>query len=268
MPGVKVQLGWNSWPSFGPSDITDSNGLYEIKAYRGRHRVFAAPQAYSNGGMPEFSLFEGETENINIPVSYYAWITGTIFLNNAEDVPDWEQHTRVYLDRNDNYLRDNDEPISYVFNRSYQFTTTTPGPYTVRLEMIPENTRRTSGLPTGTAVMGQAHEHEQINLDVLRASGKIFFDRDRDGKQDEHEVALSKISILLDKNKNGRRDAHEPVYKTDSKGRFRFPVPYGASRLKLMVPARYARLGLFSTDWLIRVLRAGITTNIALRARR
>jgi hypothetical protein len=265
MKGVQVGVSrigdGQSYPFTGPTDTTDNDGSYELKVDRDRYRIGAGPFEYANSWAPEFSIFEGETENINIPVSYYSWITWkvTVEFHNQPATPTGEMW--AYLDRNNNRKRDADEPriISTVgpgVFETWQTTTTIAGPYTIRIEKLPPHRRLISALPSGNAVLGQASEHTSaivLEAPVYRAHGTVFFDKNRNGKLDAREPLLQNVGIVVDKNDNGARDSDEGIHNSDFGGRFGLRIPYGLTTLKLTIPGRYQRLGLFSRDWTARV---------------
>jgi hypothetical protein len=254
--GVQVQPGVNSWPNSYPSAITDSNGFYELQLFRGRYRLHVmGVNGNSNTAMPEFSIFEGETENINLSVGYYARVTGRILVSGVYGPPPQGQ-VLSYLDYNNNFKRDADEPsILGAVGWDYQIITTIPGDYTVRLEQIPNHLRLISELPTGTAVMGNLNEHEPIYLDapVYEGTPTFFFDRNGNGRRDRGEPLLKDVGVAIDSNDNGKQDRDELTYYTDKNGQFSAVIPYGTSRLILTVPDRYRHMGIFSRDVVIAV---------------
>ncbi len=255
---------------------TDSNGAYEFtNMSRGRYRVSASSQndLLIDGGSKDFSLFEGETETINLAASFYSRVTGKILvmgesaeLTLARAYPVWS-----YLDRNDNGVRDEDEPrMIGTVGWDYQITTTTEGNYTVRLEKIPDDLQLVSDLPSGTAVLGYAYEHDPIYL-AYKTQATVFFDKNRNGKRDRREPLLQNVRVVVDRNDNGIAESSERKYRTNSAGRFNTFMPYGRTRVKVMIPARYRKLGLFSHQWNVNVLSsadaAGLLIGLPARKR-
>jgi len=272
--GVQLQPGIDRWPNSFPTTTTDSNGAYEVKLNRGRYRLYVAGLEYANNaGSPEFSLFEGETENINIPVSYYSWITWKVAVEFHNHPPTPVGEMWCYLDRNNNAKRDANEPRIVGHVGDWQTTTTVAGAYTIRIEKLPNHTRLISGLPSGNAVLGAASENNDaivLEAPLFRARATVFFDKNGNGRRDAFEPLLQNVGVLVDKNENGLKDSDEGRYTTDFAGKFAALVPYGATRLKLTIPGRYQRLGLFSRDYTIRVFNSkdGAQLIIGLRARK
>jgi hypothetical protein len=166
-----------------------------------------------------------------------------------------------YLDRNNNRKRDANEPriISTVGTgvfESWQTTTTVAGPYTIRIEKLPNHRRLISELPGGNAVLGEPLEHEApivLEAPVYRARGTVFYDKNRNGKLDPREPLLQNVGIVVDKNDNGVKDSDEGIHPSDFGARFGFLIPHGVTTLKLTIPGRYQRLGLVSRDWTVRI---------------
>src|SRR4029077_18000981 len=76
----------------------------------------------------------------------------------------------MYLDRNNNAKRDANEPRIVGHVGDWQTPTTVSGPYTIRVEKLPNHTRLMSGLPSGNAVLGAASE----NNDAIVLEAPLF----------------------------------------------------------------------------------------------
>ena len=87
---------------------------------------------------------------------------------------------------------------------------------------------------------------------------------------DRHEPLLQNVRVVVDRNDNGIAERGEKKYRTDSAGRFNTFMPYGRTRLKVMIPARYRKLGLFSHESNVKILSSADAAGllIALRARK
>ena len=93
-----------------------------------------------------------------------------------------------------------------------------------------------------------------LEATVYNTKARVFLDKNRNGMLDAREPLLQNVSVLFDSNENGIQDSDERTRLTDSSGRFAALLPYGTTKLKLNIPGRYRRLGLFSRNFTIRLL--------------
>lgn len=149
----------------------------------------------------------------------------------------------VYFDANNNGVFDKGER-STTTNASgeYSFTSVTAGNYALRVS-LPTGVNQTSpaqnaalgiALTPGQKLTGQAFGIYDTTGTIV---GSVFFDTNRNGRQDTGEKPLPKYTIYLDTNNNLARDTTERSAVTASNGVYAFAgVPAGAYNIRIVVP--------------------------------
>lgn len=136
----------------------------------------------------------------------------------------------VYIDADNDGQRDANEAAKKTkSNGTYVFGELPAGSYVVR-QVLPTGYAQT--IPTASAAqvitlgsggaVTDAHFGSRANRSAV-LGGKLFNDKDRDGKQDKGEGDLRGITLWLDLDDDAKFDRGiEPTATTDGKGQYRF----------------------------------------------
>ncbi|HMN42668.1 MAG TPA: SdrD B-like domain-containing protein [Phycisphaerales bacterium] len=159
--------------------------------------------------------------------------------------------TTVYLDSNNNGVRDPGEPSAVTAgDGTYSFTSLPPGAYVVR-EIVPPGYAQTAPAPTGSysvsLVSGQAATGKNFANYLVPVLGSIrgtkWFDATGNGASAD-DAPLGGTTIYLDLNNDGVKNSGEPSTITDADGTYSFEsLAAGTYIVRELVPANMVRTG-------------------------
>jgi uncharacterized protein (DUF2141 family) len=127
-------------------------------------------------------------------------------------------------------------------NGNYELKVAKDGTYSV-LEVVPLGWTMTTGTPAPVTVAGGAVSLGPIfgnrplfNVLPGRVEGRVFYDKNADGKLDLGEPGVPFIRVYSDVNGNSKYDPGEPSMLSDWAGRYRLVLPAGQHALRQVVP--------------------------------
>ncbi|MGE5612433.1 MAG: SdrD B-like domain-containing protein [Bacillota bacterium] len=152
----------------------------------------------------------------------------------------------VYLDQNNNRRLDNGEfSTTTDLSGAYSFTGLFPGKYRVRTIGRDGELWDVTSPSVGSYLVNVVGGKKVLNVifgmaKYATASGRVFYDLNRNGVQDEGEIGLAGRNVYLDLNNNGRWDRKEPGATTDSLGDYRIDwlLP-GTYVIRQVLPRRW-----------------------------
>jgi hypothetical protein len=119
------------------------------------------------------------------------------------DIP--ARNIAMYYDANDNRRLDPGEPVDFTDNRGrYDF-----GNVRIRKMRMVRPVTMTTASPLAIRIVGPG-------------AAAVFTDRNKNGRADSRDPALSRVRLFVDADNDGVLDAGELVFKTNRKGRFTF----------------------------------------------
>ena len=224
-----------------PFGVTDEDGSYTITDIKpGEWSVREEPKDNWEISFPEGGsyLVTFESDATITGLDFGNWTTATITdsfkfndLNRdgapREDdepgLPGWT----IYVDYNDNGVRDDDEPFDITDeNGSYTITDILPGNWPVREEpgdgwqvSFPEEGFHLVAFESDATVTGL----DFGNWTTATAIGIKFHDLNANGQRDSGEPPMPGWPIYVDYNDNGVRDDDEPFGVTDVGGNYIIP---------------------------------------------
>ncbi len=230
-----------------PEDTTDANGDYEfVDRNPGTYVIRETnPAGYTSTGDTNganddkisVTLTSGTDSDDNDFFDIQpSDIRGTVYedLNgdgNFDVGEDGLSGVNVYLDLNDNGVKDTGEPEGTTdANGDYEFADLNPGTYVIR-ETNPANYVSTGDTEGGnddkisvTLTSGVDSQDNDFFDDpdpsVIR--GSVYDDTNGDGDFDAGEPGIAGVTVYLDLNNNGVSDAGEPEDVTDALGAYEF----------------------------------------------
>ena len=143
---------------------------------------------------------------------------------------------QVYVDRNDNGVLDEGEPVAQTDqNGRYLLSELDAGTEQVIRQVAPSGVRQTQPPASDdfayrvTLISGQVLDDADFgNHDLIRGvgaadiSGRIFDDANADGELNDGEAGIPGVTVFVDLNRNGLRESDEPSVESDTNGAYRF----------------------------------------------
>lgn len=224
------------------SVLTDENGQYRFIGLEPGEYTVCAPAAKKNwvvvrplAAAYSVTLVAGQNEDwadfSDLPAgSISGWIFNDADRNGfqAKKKEKGVAGVTVYLDQNNNGKLDKTEIRTTTDLRGvFAFAGLIPGKYRVRTVGLAGQswTVTAPGTSSYLAKVGAGKKVLNVAFGMAKnpaVSGRVFYDPNRNGIQDDGEIGLANRTVYADLNNNGRWDRKEPGTVTDAQGNYLF----------------------------------------------
>ena len=217
------------------------------------------------GGMATGSRFGTATTIVTPPPPTTGTISGRAFADtdrdgNLDSGESGAINRTIYVDANDNAAFDGNEVWTTTDASGNFILSNVPVGQAVIRQVVPSGQYQTrptdgaasritvlggqavGGLLFGTATPDVSNPPPPTTPVTGTLGGKLWDDRDRDGKQDKGEPNLKGRRVYLDTDNDGTRDADELIVQSDSSGSYRFlSVEAGTYVIRQILPAGWTQ---------------------------
>jgi uncharacterized protein (DUF2141 family) len=168
---------------------------------------------------------------------------------------------KVFLDKdNDGKLDSGETSVTTDSKGRYTFENLGKGNYVVR-SIVPSGYRSITRNPqTLTVSAGFTTSSNLLMSQTVLITGVAYIDHNDNHKRDRGDDVVENYELFLDFNDNDQLDAFEPKSTTNSKGVYRFVVPFGTYVIKALSGFRGTTAVLDGNELLVKVPRGIIKT--------
>ncbi|MGH7177504.1 MAG: SdrD B-like domain-containing protein, partial [Tepidisphaeraceae bacterium] len=147
---------------------------------------------------------------------------------------------RVFIDSDrDGTLDPTERTTTTNTSGKYTFPNLNPGKYSVMV-VNPGGFRSTRDNPVLASVVAALTKTVNFPLSqTVILAGVVFNDLDDNGILDSTDGRLGGVKVFLDFNDNGQLDEFEVSDVTDSKGNYRFVLPFGTYVVRQVTPSGF-----------------------------